>query len=340
MAPVVTEEVQTKITYTQDWAAYNAAQCAEHDLFPPLLHSLCSTPSRPYSGKGRPRLPLSDMVFDCVSKVYSGLSARRFDGEVREAKEQGMTETDPSLNTVLRHLRDPELTPHLEALVRLSATPLAAVETTFALDATGFSTCTYVRWFDHKWGKEKKVHQYVKLHAMTGVKTNIVTDARVTDSKVHDSKQFVPLLDGTAENFDVQTVCADKGRSTKAIAQAVADAGATPFIPFREIPTGRLFNPTMATPPANAPAWDRMYHLFAAVAQCVVVGDPDFVPSTCPVTPNNSCRSPLSFAAPVSTTISRKNPSYRMTGKGLLNRPCATSRARGILTIAGEMSTK
>ncbi len=110
---------QAKVTYTQNWPAYNAAQSAEHDLFPPLCRDLCSTLSRPYSGKGRPRLPLSDMVFACVSKVYSGLSARRFDGEVREAKEQGLTEVDPSFNTVLRHLRDPELTPHLQDLVRV-----------------------------------------------------------------------------------------------------------------------------------------------------------------------------------------------------------------------------
>jgi transposase len=260
---VVTEEAKTRITYTQNWPAYNAAQCAESDLFPSLLQSLCGTLERPYGGKGRPRLPLSDIAFDCVSKVYSGLSARRHDGEVRDAKEQGLTETDPSFNTVLRHLRDPELTPHLQALVRLSATPLAAVETTFAPDATGFSTCTYARWYDHKWGKEKKVHEYVKLHAMTGVKTNVVTDARVTDYRVHDSKQFVPLLDATVESFNVQTVVADKGYSTKAIAQAVVDRGATPYIPFREIPTGRLFNPNMATPPANASAWDRMYHQFA-----------------------------------------------------------------------------
>ncbi len=51
--------------------------------------------------------------------------------------------------------------------------------------------------------------------------------------------------------------------SSKAIAQAVADRGATPFIPFREIPTGRVFDPNMPVPAATAAAWDRMYHLFA-----------------------------------------------------------------------------
>jgi hypothetical protein len=42
---VVTEEV--KVTYTQNWAAYNAAQCAERDMFFPMLADLCGTLSQP-----------------------------------------------------------------------------------------------------------------------------------------------------------------------------------------------------------------------------------------------------------------------------------------------------
>jgi hypothetical protein len=141
-------------------------------------------------------VPLSDVAYNSVAKIYSGLSARRFDGDVREAKDQGLTETDPAFNTVLRRLRDPELTPYLEELVRMSAKPLAAVETRFAQDASGFSTCNYARWYDHKWGKDKVERQWVKLHAMTGVLTNVVTDAVVTDSRTHDTTQFVPMLTG------------------------------------------------------------------------------------------------------------------------------------------------
>jgi hypothetical protein len=50
-------------------------------------------------------------------------------------------------------MEKPELTPILIAMIRESAAPLAAVETTFAADSTGFSTCQYKRWFDEKYGK-------------------------------------------------------------------------------------------------------------------------------------------------------------------------------------------
>ncbi len=144
-----------KVTYTQDWAAYNAAQCEEKDRFLPMLADLCATIPQPPQGRGRPRLPLSDMAFEAVSRVYSGLSARRFDSDVREAQAKGLTDSDPHFNSVLRYLRDPEMTPVLKSLVSLSALPLKGVETDFAADSTGFTTCRFVRWYDHKWGKQQ-----------------------------------------------------------------------------------------------------------------------------------------------------------------------------------------
>ncbi len=77
----------------------------------------------------------------------------------------------------------------LESLVTLSALPLRAVETDFAADSTGFSTWRYVR-YDHKWGKEQVKREWVKLHAMVGVRTNLVTAVEMTDWQGADYKQF------------------------------------------------------------------------------------------------------------------------------------------------------
>jgi SWIM zinc finger len=148
---IVSEEV--KVTYSQEWSSYNAAQCAEGDLFAPLLADLCSTIENAPQGRGRPRLPMSDMAFTAISRVYSGLSARRYDAEVREACAKGLTDEDPHFNSVLRYLRSEEMTPVLRALVDLTALPLKGVETDFAVDSTGFSTSRYERWYDHKWGQ-------------------------------------------------------------------------------------------------------------------------------------------------------------------------------------------
>jgi transposase len=260
---VVTETV--RVTYGQTWAAYNAAQCEEKERFMPMLADLCSTLSRPYSGKGRPPLPLSDMAFACVSRVYSGLSARRFDTDVRESKERGLTDSDPHFNSVLRYLRDPAMTPVLGRLVTLSALPLRAVETDFAVDSTGFTTCRFVRWYDHKWGKERTKREWVKLHAMCGVRTNVVTSVEMTDWRGADSPQFRPLVASTAQHFAIRDVTADKAYSSRANLQAVADLGGTAFVPFKADPRSGGAVPAIhanVTLPEMASAWMKMYAYF------------------------------------------------------------------------------
>ena len=262
----MTEEV--KVTYSQPWAAYNAAQTTEKRAFLPMLKDLCGTLSRPQKGRGRPAMPVSDMAFLCVSKVYSGFSGRRFNSEVQDAVEDGLTDVDPHFNTVLRYLRDPAMTPVLAGLVRLSALPLSGVEQDFAADSTGFSTCNYARWYDHKWGKEQVKREWVKLHAMTGVLTNVVTAVEVTGKGPHDTLFFRPMLAETAENFTIREVSVDKAYSSEANLQAADALGATPFIPFKASPVGpvpaihstELFPGITTTAPDSA--WTRMRHYF------------------------------------------------------------------------------
>jgi hypothetical protein len=45
----------------------------------------------------------------------------------------------------------------------------------FRQSCTLFSTSRFVRWFDEKYGVERSGHDWVKAHAICGVKTNIVT---------------------------------------------------------------------------------------------------------------------------------------------------------------------
>ena len=139
-----------------------------------LLRDLCETIPQPPQVIGRPRLPLSDMLFATTFKVYSGFSSRRFTSDIRAAKDAGLVAHAPHFNSVSNYLATPELTPLLKALLEASASPLKVVELDFAVDSTGFATTTYDRWFDHKWGKMKSRQTWVKTHLMTGVKTNIV----------------------------------------------------------------------------------------------------------------------------------------------------------------------
>lgn len=73
---ILAEEL--KATNTQNWTAYNKAQCEEKDRFLPMLADLCGTVPQSPQCRGRPRLPMSDMAFAAMSKVYGGMISPGF----------------------------------------------------------------------------------------------------------------------------------------------------------------------------------------------------------------------------------------------------------------------
>ena len=238
-------------TYPQDWPAYNAAQKAEKDHFHQLLADLCGNIDQPEYTGGRPRLPLADMVFAGAAKVYSGFSARRFNCDVRKAQEQGYLDSAPSFNSVNRYICNRALKPVLLDLIGRSSMPLVSVESCFAIDSSGFSTCRYERWFDAKWGKQKSQRQWLKAHIICGVKTNIVTSIDVTPGSVNDSPVLPRLLDSTAIRFDVSELSADKAYLSNANLRYIEHHGAEPFIPFKSNTTGK-----------GSTMWRRLYGYF------------------------------------------------------------------------------
>ena len=173
---------QCRIWCTPLSPAYNAAQTSEKDTFMVLLADLCAGIPQPEYAFGRPRLPVSDMVYTAVAKVYGGFSARRFDSDVREAHRQGFIAAPPSFNTVNRYIANPDLAPIILGLIERSAEPLGVVESQFAADSSGFSTCRFDRWYDAKWGKERSQREWLKAHIIVGTETNIVTSVEVTTS--------------------------------------------------------------------------------------------------------------------------------------------------------------
>jgi transposase len=124
-------------------------------------------------------------------------------------------------------------------LVEQSASPLSAVESDFAVDSSGFATTTYARWFDHKWGKERKRQTWVKTHLMCGVKTHVVTSVEATAYESADNIQFPELVEKTAKTFTINEVSADKAYSGRNNLRAVQAVGGTAYIPFMSHATGR-----------------------------------------------------------------------------------------------------
>jgi hypothetical protein len=216
-------------TYRQDWPAYNAAQTHEKEMFQELLRDLCSDIKEPTrSRNGRPRLPIEDAIFAACFKVYSTVSARRFMTDLREANAKGLISKTQHFNTIFNYLEDKNLTPILRELITRSSLPLKAVETDFAVDSYGFSTSRFVRWFDQKYGTLRQEHDWVKVHLMCGVRTNVVTAVEIRDRHAADTKSLPYLVDMTAENFTVREVSADKAYASARNYDNIDRHGATP----------------------------------------------------------------------------------------------------------------
>jgi hypothetical protein len=228
----VTLTATKQVTYPQNWSAYNDAQTHEQDKFQSLLADLCSGLVTTQPKTGRPPLPLSDAVFSIAFKVYSTVSQRRFISDLREAHTRGFISKVPHFNSISNYLENPELTAVLRDLITQSSLPLKSVETDFAVDSSGFTTCRYTRWFDHKYGAVRQSHDWVKCHLMCGVKTNIVTAVEILGRNTNDSIVLPALAKSTAQNFQLAEVSADKGYASKSNAEAISALGATPYISF------------------------------------------------------------------------------------------------------------
>jgi transposase len=231
--PTVTQTETLKITYAQNWPAYNSAQTYEKEYVAVPLRDLCAAIDNPIQKNGRPRHPIADMTFAAVMKVYATTSGRRVMVDMRDFAAKGYIDKAPHYSSIFRAFEDPMLTPILKAMIEESARPLRAVETDFAVDSSGFSTRVYERWFDAKYGRERSISQYVKAHIMVGVKTNIVTSVEVTPSYINDYPLLKPLLASTAARFNVAKLSADKGYTGRSNVVAIEEAGAVPLIPIR-----------------------------------------------------------------------------------------------------------
>lgn len=254
-----TFEQTMRVTYRQNWAAYNAAQTVEKERVSALLADLCSAIDNPAHENGRPRIPLSDAIFSAVMKVYCGASGRRSMVDLQEFAKAGYIDKAPHYNSIFRVLENPEITPILKALIEESARPLRAIESDFAVDSSGFSTSTYARWFSHKYGKTMIEAQWVKAHVMIGTTSNAVTSVEITPAFGADCPQLPTLLNATAKRFALNTVSGDMAYLSHTNLDAIDAAGAYPLIPFKSNSTPHGYH---TKPHASRMLWHRLFNFF------------------------------------------------------------------------------
>lgn len=253
----VTVTETKRITYSQNWSAYNASQLNEQELFMKLLGELCKEiEGQPYTF-GRPKIPLGDMIFGSALKVYSTFSLRRFMCDMRVAKERGHITTVSSYSTVSNYMKKEELISILHKLIALSAQPLKEVEANFAIDSSGFRTTKFNEYMKHRYNMTKE-HDWIKLHICCGTKTNIITAVEVDMGG--DSPQFIPLTQKTVENgFTIKEMSADKAYSSMNNYNAIQEIGGQAYIPFKKNATGRANG---SSGHSRGRLWRKMFNYF------------------------------------------------------------------------------
>ncbi len=249
-----TDAVPKRPTYKQVWPLYDKAQMTEKHRFQVLLADLCKgIEDRPGFGLGRNPITMADKVFTCAFKVYSTFSSRRFACDLKDAHGRGHLSKLPQSVSTCAFLADADMTPVLHGLIVRSSLPLKAVETTFAPDSTGFSTSRFVRWYDEKYGVTRSGKDWVKAHAICGVKTNVCSAVVIGDRNAADSPQFKPLVETTAgSGFAVKEVAADKAYLSRENLELVTGLGGVAYVPFK----------SNSVAGEAGSLWERMFHYY------------------------------------------------------------------------------
>jgi len=242
-----------RLTIGQAWSAYNAGQTSEIRLFDELLKDLVQEVEEPEQAMGRPRLALREQVFCSIQKVYSQLSSRRAASLFGNAMAKGQIRHAPHFNAPSKLLNKAEITPLLQHLLAVTASPLRSVESSFAVDSSGFRTTCFGQYAEQKYALERQ-HNWLKAHICIGTKTNIVVGAIITDENGADCPQFAPLIQTTTNNgFTVLEASADKAYSSRANYEVVNALGGQAYIPFKSNTSGKAVGSML---------WKKMFHYF------------------------------------------------------------------------------
>jgi transposase len=245
---------EERLTYPQDWPAYNEAQSNEKLLFLKLLGELTEQiPKQERTGPGRPPADLGEMIFACCMKIYLNFSSRRTESDLKIAQQLGYISHAPHYNTILQYLNKPELKPILTSLVEFSAMPLKQLEDKFAVDSTGFSTSVFSRWAGLRKTKRENYRDYKKCHAMCGVRTNIICSIETSEGYAPDCPALPNLVERTARRFEIKEVLADKAYLSRKNMDVISEHGAIPFVPFRKNSNNRA---------EGSAAWKAMHRYF------------------------------------------------------------------------------
>jgi hypothetical protein len=218
--------------HDQDWKAIFKAQANEKAKFIRLLRDLSRLIPQELSfqkSKGRHRIPLSDVAFAMIFKVYFGFPGREMgSGEEEESPlmqlyNAGVISRPMHWNSIGHHMRDVRMSEILEYLIETSALALIPVEKgelthrTLSLRAAAAGDFSADATIIDGAGRLKKgakgypghdEYDICKLHIMTGNVSKVITACTIEDRK-GEALMFPGLLYTTAQSFPIANVYGD-----------------------------------------------------------------------------------------------------------------------------------
>ena len=212
-----------------NWRNYNKSQTREKIIFLKLLRELCAILPEKYQTNSNNPLRPRKVIFSVCMKNYCRTSGRSVIGELDICRKLGyLKEKTPCFNSIFSYLKNPAVTIILQDMIKLTALPLASIETKICGDSTGIGTrIVHDRWSVIRQNYSKH-HKYMKLHASFGTISNIITSCRVTHGTQADSPMLSVLVDETCENFKPEEYSWDKAYLSRKNMEKIWEYGCLP----------------------------------------------------------------------------------------------------------------
>lgn len=194
-----------------------------------------------WHGVGRPPKRLYDILICLDIYRYFGFSLRRNKGILKLIKRAGyIPEVNiPCFKTLDNYLNNPEITPYLDELIKVTSIPLNVVEHFFATDSTGISTNCFSSWYSIRIKKKTKKRDHIMAHISSGTKSNTVTAINVRIKNGGDNFIFRDHVKMINKNFDIWEWSGDSAYLSRDNCDAVESVGGEPWFRLKSNTTAK-----------------------------------------------------------------------------------------------------
>jgi transposase len=244
-----------KLTYSQDWTAYNQAKTKEKTISMHLLTELLDIVGEPkrFKIQGRPSFQFKEKIICMFIYSFSQFSSRKTIADIEMAKRLKLISKTPHFNSVLNMFKEGCMNRKLLELVEITSLPLRMFEDHLSIDSSGFSTSMFEKWLNIRTQKNSNLRQWMKCHIICGARTNIIASVKISEGHGADSPELIPLVKKAVKHFNPKEISADKAYLSRDNLQAISSVGAIPYIPFKK---------NSISKPRGYKIWSTMFEYF------------------------------------------------------------------------------